>query len=165
MLYRVALEMRTTTHSPYNNNNNNSSRGNGNGSSTDNKNNNSIGIEYENEQKMIKLKDISAKLHKYFSKTFGVVNLNVEHTHTHSHTHMYIVHAEEEHEYQAYGYRCEQKHTMCSTNTKRLVCCMLLLFVCRVHETCSGIFVWFPLSFSVLVCMCVSFEKIVRVSC
>lgn len=72
----------------YNNNNNNSSsRGN---VSTDSKNNNGIDIEYENEQKMIKLKDISAKLHKYFSKTFGVVKLNVEHTHTHSHAHMYM---------------------------------------------------------------------------
>lgn len=33
---------------------------------------------------MIKLKDFSAKLHKYFSKTFEVVNLNAQHTHTHT---------------------------------------------------------------------------------
>lgn len=43
---------------------------------------------------MIKLKDFSAKLHKYFSKTFGVVNLNARaliHIHTNKHTHMSCV--------------------------------------------------------------------------
>lgn len=35
----------------------------------------------EGRKKMIKLKDFSTKLHKYLSKTFGVVNLNVEHIH------------------------------------------------------------------------------------
>lgn len=58
-------------------------------------------------KKMIKLKDFSAKLHKYFSKTFGVVNLNVENTYTHTHI-----------------------HAMCSTNTRLTV--GMLLFVCRV---------------------------------
>lgn len=36
---------------------------------------------------MIKLKDFPAKLHKYFSETFGVVNLNVENTYKRTHTH------------------------------------------------------------------------------
>lgn len=75
---------------------------------------------HEKGGKMIKLKDCSAKLHKYFSKTFGVVNLNVEHTHIYN-----------------------RIYAMCSANTQ---CCwhaaVCLPYSC---DLCFGIFTWFSI--------------------
>lgn len=107
-------------------------------------NSSNTGIKYENEQKMIKLKDISAKLHKYFSKTFGVVNLNAEHTHTYAHVHVHIHSMNFIHTCTCRGEHQNghsSKHAMCSAQILD-AWYAAMLFVCRVHATCPGIFAW-----------------------